>query len=262
MCRWSLASTSGVASRAGKPHDAKRRQRFRGDGPCAYCWLKNTENTVDYNNNTGGVLNVNAGFRDQFEGVYSHLTAAANSGGGNYEWGINMDSTEILVENSISMLADKVMVVRQSGAGSVFAYNYYDDCVLEDSAVGETEVGMNASHWIGSHNVLFEGNWTFQASSDPVWGPSILNTFFKNDVTGFRTPFFNPYQSFTINDAASIPGFFPQNGLLCSLLRGTTIGSHSSAMSLAPPAPWQDGRFKAAHRCFVWVDAQPVAFVV
>ncbi len=178
---------------------------------CAYCWLKNTENTVDYNNNTGGVLNVIAGFRDQFEGVYSHLTAAANSGGGNYEWGINMDSTEILVENSISMLADKVMVVRQSGAGSVFAYNYYDDCVLEDSAVGETEVGMNASHWIGSHNVLFEGNWTFQASSDPVWGPSIVNTFFRNDVTGFRTPFFNPYQSFTINDAANIPGFFPQN---------------------------------------------------
>ena len=35
-------------------------------------------------------------------------------------------TAEVLVENGISVRANKVMVARSSGAGSVFGYNYID----------------------------------------------------------------------------------------------------------------------------------------
>lgn len=103
------------------------------------------------------------------------------------------------------MLNDKVMVVRESGAGSVVAYNYFDESILGGGS-GETEVGANASHWIGSHHVLFEGNWTYQLSSDPVWGPSTFITWLRNDVTGYRTPFYDYADAISINDLTSTPG--------------------------------------------------------
>jgi len=37
--------------------------------------------------------------------------------------------------------------------------------------------------------VLFEGNFSFNAESDSTHGNSIYMTFFRNDLTGFRTPF-------------------------------------------------------------------------
>jgi hypothetical protein len=40
---------------------------------------------------------------------------------------MDQGSSEILVENSISVLANKVDVVRSAGAGSMFAYKYIDD---------------------------------------------------------------------------------------------------------------------------------------
>jgi hypothetical protein len=64
---------------------------------------------------------------------------------------------------------------------------------------------MNASHWVGAHHVLFEGNWSFQASSDPVWGSTPYMTFFRNDVTGYRSPFYDYYDGFTIDDKNSVP---------------------------------------------------------
>ena len=67
------------------------------------------------------------------------------------------------------MLNDKVMVVREAGAGSVVAYNYFDESILGGGS-GIIELGANAAHWIGSHHVLFEGNWSYAADSDPGMG--------------------------------------------------------------------------------------------
>jgi hypothetical protein len=92
------------------------------------------------------------------------------------------------VENSISLLANKVMVDRSAGAGSVIAYNYMDDGYIngQDAWV---EIGLNASHMVGSHHVLFEGNYGFNIDSDQTHGNSIYHTFFRNYSSGYRRPF-------------------------------------------------------------------------
>ena len=157
---------------------------------CAYCWVKNVENTV----NSGGTVNITAGFRDQIEGVYDHYGAWPVDGGAGYNWTLDNGSSEILIENSISMLNDKVMVVRGSGAGSVVAYNYFDDGFDATNSVwAGAESGANAGHWVGSHHVLFEGNWTFGADNDNTWGPTPFITWLRNDISGFRTKFTDIY---------------------------------------------------------------------
>ena len=100
---------------------------------------------------------------------------------------------------------DKLIVSRQAGAGSVIAYNYFDD-VICGGCSGTLESGINAAHWIGSHHVLFEGNWSYSSDSDPVWGPANFITFMRNYLSGFRTPFYDYYDAISIDDANNIPG--------------------------------------------------------
>src|SRR5260370_4761947 len=80
------------------------------------------------------------------------------------------------------------MVDRSAGAGSVIGYNYMDDGYINGSD-GWVEVGLNASHMVGPHHVLFEGNQSFNADSDQTHGNSIYMTFFRNWLTGYRAPF-------------------------------------------------------------------------
>ena len=93
-----------------------------------------------------------------------------------------------LIENSISVLANKVMVARSSGAGSVVAYNYMDDGYINGSDAW-IEIGVNGSHMVGSHHILFEGNYSFNTDSDQTHGNAIYHTFFRNYFSGFRKPF-------------------------------------------------------------------------
>ena len=171
---------------------------------CAYCWLKNTEDTDYYGYYSWGSTAVISGFRDQLEGIYTHNAAYPAQGGAAYNWSLDGGSSEILIENSISMLADKVMVARGSGAGSAVAYNYADEG-LNAGAGGLIETGLNASHWLGSHHVLFEGNWTWGADSDATWGPTPFMTWLRNDVTGFRSTFHDYINNVTISDLNHIP---------------------------------------------------------
>jgi hypothetical protein len=192
-------------------------------GACAYCWLKNTEDTVYFGYFSNGSIAIEGGFRDQLEGVYTHTSAWPYPGGAGYNWSLDRGSSEILIENSISMLADKVMVAREGGAGSVIAYSYFDECILGGGS-GLTEVGINASHWMGSHHVLFEGNWTYGTDSDPVWGSTPYMTFMRNYVSGFRTPFYDYADAININDETSTPGTGgPYNGAHGN---GTAFGSY------------------------------------
>jgi hypothetical protein len=71
----------------------------------------------------------------------------------------------VLIENGISVRANKVMVARSAGAGSVVGYNYMDMSYI-NTMPGWIEVGLNASHIVGSHHVLFEGNYGHNADSD------------------------------------------------------------------------------------------------
>jgi hypothetical protein len=109
------------------------------------------------------------------------------NGGAGYNISIGWASSEILITNSISVLANKVMVARSAGAGSVISYNYMDDGYINGQSW--VEIGANASHMTGPHHVLFEGNQAFNADSDQTHGNSIYMVFFRNWLTGFRKPF-------------------------------------------------------------------------
>jgi hypothetical protein len=142
---------------------------------CAYCWAQNVENKLYLNDG----FRINFAFRDQLEGVYIHDAVWPVNGGAGYNISLAWGSSEILIEDSISVLANKVMVDRSSGAGSVIAYNYMDDNYINGSD-GWVEIGLNGSHMAGAHHVLFEGNQSFNMDSDSTHGSSIYMTFFRN----------------------------------------------------------------------------------
>ena len=124
----------------------------------------------------------------QFEEFYVHNAAWPVNGGGGYAISLSQGSSEALIENGISVLANKVMVARSSGAGSVVAYNYTDDGYINGSDAW-IEVGVNGSHMVGSHRMLFEGNYSFNTDSDQTHGNSIYHTYFRNYLSGYRKPF-------------------------------------------------------------------------
>ena len=150
----------------------------------AYCWAKNVESTLWL----GDGFDLNYAFRVQLEGVYVHNAVWPVNGGAGYAISMAWGSSENLIENSISVLANKVMVARSSGAGSVVAYNYMDDGYINGSGAW-IEVGVNGSHMVGSHHILFEGNYGFNTDSDQTHGNAIYHTFFRNYFSGYRKPF-------------------------------------------------------------------------
>jgi len=151
---------------------------------CAYCWARSVESRLWLGNG----FRIMASFRVELQGVYAHNAVWPVPGGGGYAISLDWWSSEALIENSISMLANKVMVVRSAGAGSVVGYNYMDDGYI-NGMDRWVEIGLNASHMAGSHHVLFEGNWGFNIDSDQTHGNTIYNTFFRNYASGYRKPF-------------------------------------------------------------------------
>ncbi len=172
----------------------------------AYSWAKNIDSSLWLNEGFA----IDASFRVQLEGVYSHKAVWPVPGGGGYAISFAFGSSEVLIENSISVLANKVMVARASGAGSVIAYNYMDDGFIKGSD-GWQEIGLNASHLVGPHHVLFEGNQSFNIDSDQTHGNSIYMAFFRNYTTGYRARMTDYLNNTVIDDANNQPG---GNGLL------------------------------------------------
>src|SRR5262249_60074134 len=133
---------------------------------------------------------VDNSFRIELRDFYVHDGAWAQPGGGGYAISLSGGSAEVLIENGIAVRANKLMVARSAGAGSVVAYNYVDMGYINTNGAW-IEVGLNASHMVGSHHVLFEGNYAFNADSDHTHGNSIYHTFFRNHLRGIRAPFDN-----------------------------------------------------------------------
>jgi len=150
----------------------------------AYSWAKGIEVTQFLNPG----ISIDNSFRVEVRDSWIHTASFAQPGGGSYLISVAHGSSELLIENNIIMDADKIMVFRQSGAGSVVAYNYTDDSWI-DYNVGWVEVGLNASHMAGGHHVLFEGNYSHNFDSDDTHGNAIYMTVFRNWLSGQRRDF-------------------------------------------------------------------------
>jgi hypothetical protein len=103
-----------------------------------------------------------------------HDAAWAQPGGAGYAISFAAGSSESLVENSIVVRANKVMVSRSAGAGSVIGYNYVDEGYINTNGAWQ-EVGLNGSHMVGPHHMLFEGNYGFNYDSDKTHGSAFVN---------------------------------------------------------------------------------------
>jgi hypothetical protein len=64
---------------------------------------------------------------------------------------------------------------------------------MDDGHIGSAptwvEIGLNASHMVGPHHVLFEGNYAFNWDSDKTHGNSVYQTVFRNHLSGKRRSF-------------------------------------------------------------------------
>ncbi len=183
------------------------------DGQLRFDWAANSwANRVECTTWSGECIAVDFSFRIQLEQFYIHDGAWCEPGGAGYNISLSHGSSEILIENGVSIRCNKVMVSRSAGAGSVTAYNYMDDgyicCNNSNPLFGADrwqEIGLNNSHMVGGHHMLFEGNWGFNMDSDATHGNAIYSTYFRNWSTGYRSRFTNPFDNTTIDDMNGLP---------------------------------------------------------
>jgi hypothetical protein len=149
-----------------------------------YSWVKNVES--DWS--TGDSVSFDSCFRCVLRDSYVHDTPNPTPGGAGYMLSLAKYTADTLIENSIFINGNKVMVMRASGGGNVIAYNYFDNGYIANN-VGWVETGMNASHLTCPHFELFEGNQAFNIDGDDTWGGAVYNTFFRNHATGKRRSF-------------------------------------------------------------------------
>jgi hypothetical protein len=165
----------------------------------AYSWAKNIEVTTWYGHGVGI-----GGFRTELRDSYIHDAAWPEPGGAGYA--VDIGGSELLIENNIVVKVNKVMVDRSAGAGSVVAYNYMDDGYIATTE-SWIEIGLNASHMVGAHHVLFEGNQSFNMDSDDTHGNSTYMVYFRNWTTTTRAKFQSGFTGNTIDDVNT-----PDNG--------------------------------------------------
>lgn len=158
------------------------------------CWYKGCEADWWYDK----PFNFEAAYRCEVRKSMHHNTPYPSNSAENYGFIYNWASSDCLIEDSIGFFADKVTAARAAGAGCVIGY-----CYLDAGTIGYypsdtwVEVHANASHFVGCHHVLFEGNWSANADSDFTHGNSIYVTHFRNWYTGFRSVFTTPGGAFT-----------------------------------------------------------------
>jgi hypothetical protein len=158
-------------------------------GLASYSWVKNIESAGHGPKYGGGLVHFFSSFRCELRDSYLHSNAAdinRISPGGSY-YNIMLDSytADSLVENNISWIANKVMVMRGTGGGNVIGYNYMDDG-YGNYYPNQGETALNADHMATSHHELLEGNYSWNMGTDSRWGNSIYITWFRNWTTAQR----------------------------------------------------------------------------
>jgi hypothetical protein len=150
----------------------------------AASWMRHVESTAWL----GEGVSVDNSFRVEVRDSYVHDAAWLQPGGGGYAISLSGGAAEVLIENNIVRQANKMMVARSAGAGSVVGYNSMDDGLIASDR-DWVETGIGGSHMAGSHHILFEGNQSFNYDSDNTHGSAILHTVFRNHLTGLRRSF-------------------------------------------------------------------------
>lgn len=157
-------------------------------------------------------------FRCEIRKSIQHGTPYSSNSAESYAFIYDYASADCLVEDCISHNCNKVTAARAAGAGCVFGYNYLD-CgnIAWTGADDWVEVGANASHLVGPHHVLFEGNLAFNADSDYTHGNTTHVTHFRNWYRGFRDRYVNLIQNKYYDDwlgnEAGAPGG-SENGVM------------------------------------------------
>ncbi len=202
---------------------------------CAKCWMKNVDNSVWL----GYGVDVSNATRIEIRDSYLHDAAWPSPGGGGYAIALSNGASEVLIENNIVTMANKMIVANSAGAGSVVGYNYADDAFINYNGNWQ-EAGLNASHFVGSNHVLFEGNYSFNFESDDTHGNANYHTIFRNYLKGLRKSFVNihaPSASWVANHTYAIGdrvwGASPQNGNACQCKTGGQSGSTAPDCSLS-----------------------------
>ena len=173
---------------------------------CAYCWVSNVETTHWFN----GGINTKYAVRGEITRSLSYGCANPdnNSGGGEYPIDITNASTEMLVDNNITLQCGKGMTARGGGAGSVIANNWMDRTYYASWSIGSNwlDYGVNGSHNY-SHHMLFEGNLGSNCSNDSTHVPPRYHTYFRNWCRGQRFGSWTELaDNTTVNDASNVPG--------------------------------------------------------
>lgn len=174
------------------------------DGSLRFHWTDSSwAKDVEISTWAGEGIAIDNSFRTEIRHSYVHDAAYASPGGIGYAISLSAGSADVLIEDNIVVRANKVMVARSAGAGSVVGYNYMDMGYIVYNPDWQ-EIGVNGSHMVGPHHMLFEGNYTFNLDSDKTHGNSVYQTYFRNYATGYRASFTT--QSKTINDRSSSAG--------------------------------------------------------
>jgi len=142
---------------------------------CAYCWMKNVEAVWS----NGPNLGLHQTFKNVIRDSFVHETPTPVPGGGGYLLEVSAGSANNLIENNIFWYGNKVDVMKATGGGNVFAYNYTDDA-FGDGYPDSPEAGVNAAHYTTPHLELLEGNYGQNFKGDDYWGNSIYITAFRN----------------------------------------------------------------------------------
>ncbi|HUM09996.1 MAG TPA: glycosyl hydrolase family 28-related protein [Myxococcaceae bacterium] len=204
----------------------------------ASCWARRVESTVWHDEG----IAVDSSFRVEVREGFVHDAAWAQPGGAGYGISLSNGTSESLVEDSIIVKANKVMVARSAGAGSVFGYNYVDDGYINTNPTW-IEVGLNASHMVGSHHVLFEGNDGFNWDSDKTHGNAIYHTVFRNHLRGFRRDFDDASNRYGPRRAAGATYYSYWHSFIGNVLGvpGKMAGWVYESGDLTTPAIWKLG---------------------
>jgi hypothetical protein len=197
-----LTPYSGIVTNAGVEdlacsHGSNGNIRLTG---AAYCWVARVDASHWLNEN----ICIDHSFRCELRDSYLHDACWPVPGGGGYVISMGWATSEVLIENNISYWACKNIVARSAGTASVVAYNYMD-VAFDDGFEDWQEVHLNASHMVGPHHVLFEGNYAPNADSDKTHGNATYHTFFRNHLSGVRKAY-TSYSNVSHNDATQGAG--------------------------------------------------------
>ena len=148
----------------------------------AYSWAKNIECTLY------GIpcVDITHSFRLEIRDSIIRRTIHPYPGGAGYAISLQQGTSEILIENNIIIEANKVIVVRSAGAGSVVGYNYMDDALHRKLPRMDGGRSQRESHGRLASRALRGERVVQLRLGQHATATSLAMTIFRNHLTGRR----------------------------------------------------------------------------